>query len=480
PVNRSGIFYNIVSYGVREDDERIDYDQMRSLALKHKPKFIVAGFTSYPWSPDWNLIREIADEAGSLILADVSHVAGLIIAGVFPSPVGIADVVTFTTHKTVGGPRGAVIVTHREDLVRQIDRAVFPGEQGGPHVNSIAGLAVAMKLAGSEQFHELQRQTVKNAVYMAARFQENGIRVPYGGTDTHMLLIDTGKITGTDGTPLSGDLAARILDIAGVTANRNTIHGDTSPFRATGVRFGTPWITQRGFREPEIEQLTDAISELLKACSPYSYLRPGSRLPNWRTKVDFDVFVDVQRRIHKLAISAGIDYEVPTLERYPKEADAAEEHFRVFAPSDDYSDDWKTLHIYGKAATDYLDTVLTSDIHALDYGEAQPTYVLNRQGVYLSRGVVEKLTDDVYMLYVEENDDLIAQWLTALSDGYVQFDSADLHAKVPGPVSVSPMPEAPALHRFEDIDFDADWMEEGIGIAPRKAYFVGCNGKHYH
>lgn len=479
PVNRSGIFFKVVSYGVRPDDERLDYEQMRELALAHKPKFIIAGFTSYPWSIDWERVREIADEAGSLVLADVSHVAGLIIAGVYPSPVGIADVVSFTTHKTLLGPRGAVLMTHRADLAAKIDRAVFPGEQGGPHVNSIAAIAVAMKLAGTEQFHELQKQIVANAKVMAKTFEANGIRVPYGGTDTHMLLADVGKIKGEDGTPLSGDIAARILDIAGVTANRNTIPGDKSPFRATGVRFGTTWVTQRGFREAEMVTLTEAIAKLFHACRPYSYSRAGGKAADWRAKVDFETFVQVQQTFAKLAASAGIDYEVPTLKRYPKEADAAEEHFRVLVVDDDYHEDWKTLHIYGEAAERFLDVALTNNVTALDYGDWQPTLVLDQHGVYLSRGVLEKMTDQVYLLHVEENADLIAQWLTALSDGYVQFDPLDLHAKVPGPVSVSPLAQAVALNRFEGLDLEADWIAENIGVDPCKAYFVGCHGEYY-
>lgn len=474
PVNRSGLFFNIISYGVRESDEQIDYDRMRELALEHRPRFIIAGFTSYPWAPDWERIRGIADEAGSMMLADVSHVAGLIIAGEFPSPVGIADVVSFTTHKTLHGPRGAVLVTHRPEIAKAIDRAVFPGEQGGPHVNSIAGLAVAMKLAATEQFHTLQKQIVVNARVMAERFVERGIRVPYGGTNTHMLLIDVGKIKSANGTPFSGDVAARILDIAGVTTNRNTIPGDKSPFRATGVRFGTTWVTQRGFKEGEMLQLTDAIADLLLAGKPFSY---GKN--EWRAKVDFETFVDAQQRIGRLAAHAGIDYEVPTLLGYPKEADAAEEHFRVLSDDDDYSDHWKTIHIYGEAALAFLDAVLPSQVRALGYGEVQPTFVLNAQGVELSRGVLEKLTDVVYLLHVEENVDLIAHWLTALSDGYVVFDPTDLHAKIPGPVSVSPLPESAAIHRFEEeIDFEADWHT--VAIDPEKVYFVGCNGAHFH
>ncbi|HET7376210.1 MAG TPA: serine hydroxymethyltransferase, partial [Anaerolineae bacterium] len=212
PVNRSGKHYNIVSYDVDPQTELINYDRVREQALQAKPKMIIAGFTSYPWAPDWKKFREIADEVGAYLLADVSHVSGLIIAGAYPSPLGLAQVVTFTTHKTLGGPRGACILTLDEALSRKIDRAVFPGEQGGPHINNIAGIAVAMKLARTDQFKQLQHQTVKNTIELAKALSDNGLRVAYGGTNSHLLLIDCKPIKGSDGTPLMGDPAARILD----------------------------------------------------------------------------------------------------------------------------------------------------------------------------------------------------------------------------------------------------------------------------
>jgi glycine hydroxymethyltransferase len=480
PVNRSGLFFNVVAYGVRPDDERLDYEQMRRLALEHRPKFIIAGFTSYPWAPDWALIREIADEAGSLVLADVSHVAGLIIAGQYPSPVGIADIISFTTHKTLAGPRGAVLMTHKADLARKLDKAVFPGEQGGPHVNSIAGLAVAMKLAGTPEFQALQKQIVVNARVMAETFQQQGIRVPYGGTDTHMVLIDVGQIKGRDGAPLSGDIAARLIDLAGVTANRNTIPGDKSPFRATGVRFGTTWVTQRGLKEPQMIELTHAISTLLHATHPFGYAKAGSSLEDWRAKVDFDVFNHVQQRLGRLAERAGIDYEVPSLAGYPNEADAAEEHFRVLPRDDDYALDWKTLHVYGEAAGRFLEAVLTIEISDMASGQKRPAYLLNAQGVEFSRVVLEKLSETTYLLHVEENADLIAQWLTQLSDGYILFDPHDLEAKIPGPVSVSPMPHINSEERIGGVPaLDQDWLDEGIGIDAEKAYFIGCRAVRF-
>ncbi len=248
-VNRSGKWFNAVHYSVNEETQQLDYDQIRSLAQEHQPKMIIAGYSSYSWVPDWKKFREIADEVGAYLLADISHIGGLVAAGVVPSPIGIAHVVMSTTHKSLDGPRGAVLMTTDRLIARKLDRAVFPGEQGGPHVNVFAGLALAFKLSQTEQFKKLQEQTIKNAVAMVDQFQKRGLVIPFGGTDTHLINIDCNTIVGADGTALSGDYASRILDIVGVVVNRNTIPGDKSAMDPSGIRLGTPWITQRGFDE---------------------------------------------------------------------------------------------------------------------------------------------------------------------------------------------------------------------------------------
>jgi glycine hydroxymethyltransferase len=182
-------------------------------------------------------------------LADIAHIGGLVAAGVVPSPVGYAHVITSTTHKTLDGPRGAIILTIDRELAKLIDKAVFPGEQGGPHVQIFGALALTFKLARTRQFENLQKQTLKNAMAISERLKERGLRIAYGGTNSHMLNIDCRTIQAPDGTTLSGDRAARILDLVGIVVNRNTIPGDTIPNDPSGVRIGTPWITQRGFDE---------------------------------------------------------------------------------------------------------------------------------------------------------------------------------------------------------------------------------------
>ena len=268
PANRSGKLYNIVSYGIDPQTERLNYDAIEELARQHKPKMIIAGYTSYPWMPDWARFRRIADAVGAYLLADISHIAGMVAAGVVASPVGHAHVITFTTHKTLYGPRGACILTTDKKLAQKIDSAVFPGEQGGPHVNAIAGMAVTFKLARTPGFARLQQQIVDNAAHLAAALETYGLRIPYGGTDTHMLLVDCKSVRaatgvspdGRKGTPLMGDPAARMLDLAGIVLNRNTIPGDKSARVPSGIRLGTPWITQRGFLAPEIERLAEIIA----------------------------------------------------------------------------------------------------------------------------------------------------------------------------------------------------------------------------
>ena len=468
PVNRSGLLYNVVSYSVDPDTELLNYDTIRAQALESRPKIIVAGFTSYPYAPDWAKFRAIADEGGAYLLADVSHVSGLVVAGVFPSPVGYADVISFTTHKTMAGPRGAVLITTDPKIGRRLDRAVFPGEQGGPHVNAIAGMAVAFKLAATDQFKALQRQTIANAQRLAVQLARRGLRISHGGTDTHLLLVDCTSVKGVDGTPLSGDIAARILDSSGIVCNRNTIPGDTSAFRATGIRLGTPWITQRGFREPQIDRLADVIADVLCACRPFSYLGKTGR-SQWRAKIDFDVLSHARQEVARLTRDAGLDYVIPDLKGYPKESDAAEEHFRLTPERLVEQNGWQTIDIYGAVALDFLDVALTSDVRGLQDGECQATWVLNPDGETLSRAVLHRVHADVYFLNVEQNVEQIAEWFQALSDGFVHFDPDDLYAKVPGPVSISPLRGEP-----DPCLYDVDWEDEQVGYDPSKAYFVGC------
>ncbi len=197
--NFSGKRYHVASYGVSKSTGKLDYDEIRDLARRNRPKMIIAGFTSYTWAPDWALFRSIADEVGAVLMADISHAAGMATVGAFPNPIGIADVVTCTTHKTLCGPRGAIIMTADEDLAHRIDMAVFPGEQGGPHTQKFAAMAVAFKIAGTEPFKRMMWQIKENAAALAAGLQKRGLKLAYGGTDTHFCMLDLNSVAARRG-----------------------------------------------------------------------------------------------------------------------------------------------------------------------------------------------------------------------------------------------------------------------------------------
>ena len=260
PVNISGRLYNFVSYGVTESDERIDYDRMRDLAHEHRPKMIVAGATAYPRIIDPKAMRTICDEVGALFMFDAAHIAGLIAGGVHPNPVPEADIVTFTTHKTLRGPRGGCILS-KADYAQAIDKAVFPGLQGGPLEHVVAAKAVAFFEASQPGFKDYAAQIVRNAQALAAALASEGFRLVSGGTDNHLMLVDLQPFD----ADLTGKVAQEVLDRAGITLNKNQIPNDPrSPFVTSGLRIGTPATTTQGMREPEMAQVAELIGRALR------------------------------------------------------------------------------------------------------------------------------------------------------------------------------------------------------------------------
>ena len=254
----SGKYFRSVFYGVSAETETIDYDMARRVALEERPKLIIAGASAYPRFIDFARMREIADEAGAYLMVDMAHIAGLVAAGCHPSPVPYADVVTTTTHKTLRGPRGALILC-KSELAKKIDSAVFPGTQGGPLMHIIAGKAVAFGEALKPEFKEYQQQIVKNAAAMAESLSENGIRLVSGGTDNHLMLADV-MSCGRTGAEMQ-----ELLDMANITANKNTIPFDTQGVKATsGIRLGTPAVTTRGMKETEMKLIGGFFAELLE------------------------------------------------------------------------------------------------------------------------------------------------------------------------------------------------------------------------
>jgi glycine hydroxymethyltransferase len=462
-VNRSGKWFKAVHYTI-DENEKLDYEAIRKLALEAKPKLIIAGYSSYSWIPDWKKFREIADEVGAYFLADISHIGGLVAAGVVPSPIGYAHVVMSTTHKSLDGPRGAVLMTTDAAIAKKIDKAVFPGEQGGPHVHIFAALAVTFKLAQTAQFKKLQAQTIKNAQAMADQFQKRGLRVPFGGTNCHMLNVDVTRVEGEDGTRLSGDQAARILDIIGVVVNRNTIPGDKNSADPSGIRLGTPWITQRGFDEKKTRQLADIMADVLLACAPHSVDTPHKGRVR-RAKLDFNVLNVAKLRIRKLAESAGIDFKY-------KESGYPHFYFIDDNPHPNPSpagrgargEGMAVFELQGKRVRQVLDYAVSSDLSALKTGQSQATSITTPKGGTV-KGTLAKVDDFTYQLQVPAaKAGVVGTWLRDLSDGYVSFrldGEKDFDARrMPGPFVV-----VESKKKLKEAD--------GKPVSEEKPWFIG-------
>jgi glycine hydroxymethyltransferase len=261
PLNFSGKYFNVVAYGVRKEDERIDYEELKRLAVEHRPKVIVVGASAYPRTIDFEAVRRAADASGALIMADIAHIAGLVAAGLHPSPVPHCEFVTTTTHKTLRGPRGGLVLC-KEAWAKELDKALFPGVQGGPLMHVIAAKAVALKEAFSPDWKAYQGQIVKNAAALAKSLAGEGWRLVSGGTDNHLMLVDVFA------KGLTGKVAEKALDKAGITVNKNTIPFDTnSPMVASGIRIGTPALTTRGMKEAEMVEIGKLVSRALHAAS---------------------------------------------------------------------------------------------------------------------------------------------------------------------------------------------------------------------
>ncbi len=447
-VNRSGKIYNSVPYFVDPHTEVLDYDAIEQLALATRPQIIVAGYSAYPKIVDWQRFRAIADKCGAYFMADIAHISGLVAAGVHPSPIGIADIVTTTTHKSLCGPRGAMIMTHKADLARKLDRAVFPGEQGGPHLNTMAALAVALKLASTDDFRELQQRIVHNAQRLGAKLQEHGLRLVGGQSENHLLLVDT-KSVQANGEYLSGDIAARILDVAGIVVNRNTIPGDKGALNPTGLRLGTVWISQLGFGDAEVDLLAEAIAITLKGCTPFSYLALGGK-EQARAKVDYAALQRAREIVRQLR-----------------------GHGKPAANS-------RLVEVRGAAARDLLNQALTSDVLALQDDESQATHI-HAPGL-AAEAVLYRHGGELYHLIFANKQEAhdTAVWLSALSDGYVLFQ--DVYAKLPGPVAIRTLEPENLLEKgasalmggLLELAKAVSDKTDPTAVAASKPYFIGC------
>ncbi len=451
PANRSGKYFNIVPYTINPETGKIDYEVIEKLALEHKPKLIIGGFSSYPWTVDWEKFRSIADLVGAYLLADIAHVAGLVVAGEFPSPLGHALVITSTTHKSLYGPRGAIIMTTDSELSSKIDMAVFPGEQGGPHVNVYAAMCLIFKYAQSDEFNKLQHQVVKNCAKLARHLQSRGFEIAYGGTNTHLMNLDCKSVVGPDGTPLSGDQAARILDLVGIVVNRNTLPGDETAYDASGIRMGAPWISEIGFKEKQVAELADIIADVLQTTVPCRFkCRDESDI---RGKVDFKVIEEAKLRVIGLLESLGFEAEAD---------DTGYPHY--YTISDPLANEGERIvyDIVGERAQPFLTFALTSDLEDINPGDSQATSMITPEGEV--DGTLTCVSTAEYRLTVpREKASLSAAWLRALSDGYVRIDD-DVLRKPIGPVWV------------QESEVEPSPIAEGDPIGKYKPYFIGIEG----
>jgi glycine cleavage system T protein len=405
----------------------------------------------------------MAHEVGAILLADISHPAGMAIAGAFPSPVGIADVITFTTHKTLCGPRGAVILCTDEDLANRIDMAVFPGEQGGPHTQKFAAMAVAFQIAKSDAFRRLQWKIKENAAVLAEGLQKRGLKLAYGGTDTHFCMLDLNGIKTESGFPLRGEPAVRILDLAGIVANKNTIPGDEVTALAMGIRLGSPWLTQRGFGPADMDEVAGLIHKTVTHIRPFSYVGLSGELP--RGKIDLEVLEEIKHEVADLAARGVAEthqtahHEGRGYPHYYHLVDAAPGPYEGLMPAPgpgleaaleaahtgavllDLTDSGLLL-VVGDRAASSLQQVLTSDVSALEPGDCQFAFLLDQNArviddVSILRLPMDEILRDRYLIRTNaENHERVKAWLRALGDGYTLFEPDDLFRKVEGPIIV--------------------------------------------
>ncbi len=442
PFNRSGKRYTIVSYSTDPKTELLDYDKIMQQAKESKPKMIIAGWTSYPWAPDWKKFREIADEVGAKLVADVSHPAGLIVGGVYPNPIEYCDAVMCTTHKTLCGPRGAIILTKDETIAARIDNAVFPGEQGGPHVNKMAAMAIAFKIADSELFREMMRQIVKNASAMADQFVKRGLKLANNGTNTHMLLIDLNKLPNSKPLPVKGEIAARILELCGIVLNKNTIAGDPTAAHASALRIGTPWITQRGYKEKEVRELADIITDIILDIKPFFYQGLTGLLP--RGKVEYSTITKNKDRVLLLNQSVVLKSDekigYPFMPFIPDKVEKVTYKYsnetEVFSSLDTYG----VFEISGERPRHFLHQILTVDIMNMEMGDSTASPLFDADGKLLDFVNIycagEGENERFILICNPHKKERILEYLRNISDGYIVFDREDITKKIEGPANI--------------------------------------------
>jgi len=477
PANRSGRFFKVVSYTADKVTGKLDYEKIKELALSAKPKLIIAGYSAYPWAPDWKAFREIADSCGAFLLADIAHTAGLVVGGVHPNPIGYADAITFTTHKSLCGPRGACILTTNPEYAEAINNAVFPGEQGGPHIHQVAAKAVCFKLAKTDEFKKLMKQVVVNAKALAEALKECGIPLAYGGTDTHLVMVDLGKIKTKNGEKLTGEIVSRIFDMAHITLNKNTVGGDVDAAHPSAVRFGTVWASQRGMGTEQMRKIAELSARLLTNIDPFFYVDTKGKVG--RGKIAPNILEEVRCEVESLLEKFPADKEVQSVV-YPHlfgvkgtktEAALAETPLRRKAKIENgvllhYGNEKAEAEmamkeqdgiivdsfghfcvlVRGRRADGLLDCALSCDVRSLNRYECATGYLMNKDGGVLDEVLVIRLDEtesgDEQFIVVggHKEVDYLTHYLRMLSDGYCYADS-DIYKKPEGPAVVSNLGE---------------------------------------
>ncbi|NUN48188.1 MAG: glycine cleavage system aminomethyltransferase GcvT [Candidatus Brocadiae bacterium] len=502
PANRSGKRYRVTPYHVDPETGLLDYDEIDRVVAEAKPKLLIGGGSAYPYDIDWARLRAAADSVGAILLADVSHPAGLIAARLLTNPVGIADVVSMTTHKTLCGPRGAILISTDAAHARALDAAVFPGEQGGPHLHQIAAKAVAFAMANTEKFRSLMKQVVANARTLIRALTREGIPVAHGlalperlnaanENDpaskkkelnyTHLFTIDLKGLETKTGVPLSGDVAANILDLCGITLNKNTLPGDANAARPSGLRIGTVFVTQRGLTESHMQTLAGLIARTLKSCETYEI--DGGAGPVGRARIAPEVLQSIREGVRALAregrwdagqgmvtriVTARTESPLTPLHRESKAAlEERDGHLIPATFGDPKAEreavdkgaalfDWTDrpiLSVRGERARAFLGSVLASRCH-LEPGDAAAAVLLSPAGETTDEPVLLRLpegadgSDDFWVFDAQPGT---LGWLQALSDGFVRFDPSDLYAKIDGPVAIEDLRHARRADRRQVV-----------------------------
>ncbi|NLJ35732.1 MAG: glycine cleavage system aminomethyltransferase GcvT [candidate division WS1 bacterium] len=448
----SGTRYRAVAYESASSTGQLDYDRIMEIALAERPRMIIAGYGSYPWAPDWGSFRQICDAVGDcVLLADISQPAGMVISGQYPSPIGHADVITMATHTTLCGPRAAAIMTTDQELAGRLDHAISTAQPDGPHLSSIAAMAVSFRIAQTDSFRALQHQIVRNSAHLAEALTQRGVPLAYGGTNTHLCVADLRGFTGQDGSALNAEVAARILDLCGITVGTSAIPDDRSSANANGIALGTLWLTQRGFTALHLDRLADIIADTLRSIQPYSPLFSARRGTQGKSTLDAleRAKTDTASLISETMPATGpdrltcphsllADTGVPAhdaSEKLPTEITDALEQHPLFLCSD-----IGLLSVRGQRPAAFLQHLLTGDVTALQPGQAMHGFLLDEHGALMDDVLLVRPQDSSICRYLlvthAPNHARVTAWLHGHSDGCLCLDEEDTSRQMQHPVVV--------------------------------------------